>query len=486
VVAGEAIFTDSSGDWNGAFVWTESDGFVGLGYLADSATPAVIATRPRTMASAISADGSAIVGSSVRSDGNYEAFRWSDGAIEGLGVLASATHPTSIATAVSADGKVVVGDAVNDEGSGDFVDAFRWSEAGGIQSLGEWLGPSVDLSTVTSRQASAVSADGNTIGGTMVRDGYTQAFIARVGGIIAPEDAAASFAATSSTTTDADRSVADDATAGRKCRAFGANGLCLFGRLEAGLNNGTDHPVSGTFGAAARFGVRSRAGLAVGNLDRAFDLEFDGHVHEVGPIVSAYAGWGMDDETGPQLFAAASSGWLDAETQRGYVNGSATAVSTGRANIGAAVLTSRAAFGFRVAPALIASPWAGLSQSWTHEAAYAEGGGPFPAAFSERGTDTLISRLGFDARVSIGAGCRLTASAAWAHTLVSHADPISGSMDGLDISVPGALPASDWGEASIGVDLNASAHARISTGISGAFGGGMDRLALNVGFQDGF
>jgi probable HAF family extracellular repeat protein len=104
-------------------------------------------------ATAVSADGTGIVG--FLGSGEARAFLWNDPAdFVDLGVLPGDAH--SRADAVSADASVVVGAS----GGGDREEAFRWTEAGGMQGLGDFAG-----GRVWSR-AEGVSADGSVIVGT--------------------------------------------------------------------------------------------------------------------------------------------------------------------------------------------------------------------------------------------------------------------------------------------------------------------------------
>jgi len=124
--------------------------FVPLGAL-----PGAEVTEP----SAISADGSTVVGNGFSEpfpgDGSTEAFRWTQaGGMQGLGFLPG--KELSASTAVSADGSTVAG--VGWGNSGDDEEAFRWTQAGGMQSLGFLPGAGFSRSV-------AVSADGSTIAG---------------------------------------------------------------------------------------------------------------------------------------------------------------------------------------------------------------------------------------------------------------------------------------------------------------------------------
>jgi probable HAF family extracellular repeat protein len=142
-----------------AFRWTQSGGMVGLGHLAGiSSRYGVLYTSEAT---AVSADGSVVVGQSSTANGNtefdYEAFRWTQsGGMVGLGDIPGGAFK-SRANAVSADGSVVVGLGVN----AMTVRALRWIQSSGMMS-----------STVISNDiAIGVSADGVVVAGS---DGLIQ------------------------------------------------------------------------------------------------------------------------------------------------------------------------------------------------------------------------------------------------------------------------------------------------------------------------
>ncbi len=122
--------------------------FTGLGFL-----PGGISSS----AAGVSADGSVVVGSS-----DNQAFRWSqsDGLV-GLGFLPGGN--SSSAAGVSADGSVVVGASVAPYPPVppyfvSYLQAFRWTEAGGMQSL-------VGGGTFLNSGANGVSADGSLVVG---------------------------------------------------------------------------------------------------------------------------------------------------------------------------------------------------------------------------------------------------------------------------------------------------------------------------------
>ena len=113
-------------------------------------------------ASAVSRDGSVVVGTSTSSSGS-EAFRWTrDGGMVGLGALPGGTFG-STAAGVSGDGSVVVG---NSNGGSSTSGLFRWTSAGGMVALDD---PRFDDPAFGYRNpiASGVSADGSTIVGSL-------------------------------------------------------------------------------------------------------------------------------------------------------------------------------------------------------------------------------------------------------------------------------------------------------------------------------
>ncbi len=119
--------------------------FVGIGDLPGG--------RDQSYASAISADGLIVVGSSNSATGEM-AFRWTfkDRRLEPLGDLPG-ERVWSRANAVSADGSVIVGSSSSHYGN----EAFRWTAAGGIKGLGDVCGGYFNSS------ATGVSADGSVV-----------------------------------------------------------------------------------------------------------------------------------------------------------------------------------------------------------------------------------------------------------------------------------------------------------------------------------
>jgi probable HAF family extracellular repeat protein len=168
---GTAVSTDGSvvvgwgrpgGDFElEASRWTASTGMLGLGDLPGG--------PHYGQASDVSADGSVVVGGSKTGPGfdDTHAFRWTAGSgMVDLGLMPGhgswASPPISVANAVSADGSIVVGSASSPTSN----EAFIWDEANGMRQVDQILiALGLDLGDWTLITATGVSADGLTITG---------------------------------------------------------------------------------------------------------------------------------------------------------------------------------------------------------------------------------------------------------------------------------------------------------------------------------
>lgn len=143
VVVGAGLRLDAS---RHAIMWTAADGLQALGSVAGGAT---------SSARAASYDGSVIVGQAGAPWSSAVAFQWTPAAgMQQLPALNGAS--LCVASGVSGDGLVIVGTCLLAGNAG-----FRWTQASGITSLGQFGG-----GTSRSSNAMAVSADASTIVGS--------------------------------------------------------------------------------------------------------------------------------------------------------------------------------------------------------------------------------------------------------------------------------------------------------------------------------
>lgn len=112
---------------NEGFIHSQLNGMQGIGHLGTPDTAGGAAD--------MSGDGSILVGSSTTLPNQYNAFRWTEAdGMQSLGTLPGGT--LSAATAISTDGKVIVGFSF----SSSLPQAFRWTEDTGMVSIGRFPG----------------------------------------------------------------------------------------------------------------------------------------------------------------------------------------------------------------------------------------------------------------------------------------------------------------------------------------------------------
>jgi hypothetical protein len=147
---------------------------------------------------------------------------------------------------------------------------------------------------------------------------------------------------------------------------------------------------------------------------------------------------------GLQWFLAATAQYSAMDVARGYFDGTAPTISTGRTvslDYGA---TARLGWTFRYGSQLALTPFTsyGVTDARTH--GYTEANGTFPMQFNAVDHTVQIMRLGADGRYDIAAGKWLWGGAAWVHQFEGATAGISGSLIGFfPLSVPGALISKD-------------------------------------------
>lgn len=231
----------------GTMIWSgagDCASFTGLGDLPGGAY--------RSVARAVSADGSVVVGASRVTDFGDFAFRWT--AESGIVALTDATggHFDSLIDAygISADGSVIAGVGR----AGTNTEGFRWTAASGYVGLGDLPGG------VFHSQAFGISSDGSTVVGSSYRGGP--------GGV--PQERA--FRWNSGTMTDLGSVPANTYSAATK---VSADGSVVIGTTETRGFRWTSATGMVEFAAAAGFtnprlfGISGDGSVIVGNVQTA-------------------------------------------------------------------------------------------------------------------------------------------------------------------------------------------------------------------------
>lgn len=149
-----------------AYVWTEATGMTGLGFLPSQMLG--------SFAMDVSADGRVVTGFAYTDvSANTRSFLWT----QESGMVELDPVHRSMAEAISADGSVVVGRS----GPTNSANAFIWDAQRGIRDLNVVLAElGVDLTGWHLHDAVDISADGLTIAGTGVHNGFTEGWVARI------------------------------------------------------------------------------------------------------------------------------------------------------------------------------------------------------------------------------------------------------------------------------------------------------------------
>ena len=479
VVAGQSSNSDGINDWNEAFRWTEASGMEGLGFLA----PYTIGYG-YSSPSLMSLDGSVIVGDSSNSDGINdwnEAFRWTEASgMEGLGFLAPFTYGYgySYPSLMSLDGSVIVGDSSNSDGIIDWYEPFRWTEDAGMQTIGEWIGPDVDLTGLRFVFVGDMSADGNVLVGQIQIDGGASysAFYARKGGLISPEILAASLysmlpfeAAQEAETAGLLSGIADVASHSDCDHEVSAHRFCVFGSASAGQVDddalGTDNRTTWTGGVQTALNSHWRIGIAGTRAVRHVDgLAFGTRHRSVTGGLNFFVKR-EPDQRGLELTASALLAQIDLETSRGYLNGNDLERATSSTDGQAMGALARAGWRFGVSPTASLMPFGEATILRTEFDAFAEQEGPFPLSAEAQDRTSLRTRLGAEGAIDIKSHTTLWASGAWAHRSENTTLGLNGTVQDIgDFMLPGVAVPEDWAEGSLG--LTATPMPSVSFGAS--------------------
>ena len=156
VVVGQS----NSGKGMEAFVWTASEGMVGLGDFDEK--------MAFSLATAVSANG--IVVGRGRLSNHHHAFRWTrQKGISDLGKTEGNSVSTE-ALGISANGRAIVGNILGDKSSTNHKQAYLWTEQSGFKELGDLPGGG------DGSYAYAVASDGQVVVGRSKSANGSEAF----------------------------------------------------------------------------------------------------------------------------------------------------------------------------------------------------------------------------------------------------------------------------------------------------------------------
>jgi probable HAF family extracellular repeat protein len=455
-------------------------------------------------ANAVSGDGSVVVGVSDDTDGRSRAFRWREGATDGvvgnvemldLGDLGG---QNASADAVSRDGQWVVGQAEDELGDDH---GFRWSEEGGMESVADWLDRhGVSTAGYVMHTASGISDDGNVVVGHMYGENQEG------GGYLARAESSSGNGGGLMNIEEYHRtlySAAGIANTGEFLTWLPMNGahhrpLMLTPDLNGDMcawatGDFAHHGASSTGLGLAEMGACTdlaggnvRIGGAVGTTGSWQDLALGGSSRMQGQYVLSEIDW-QPDGTPLLLSLTGMIGSYKANIDRAYSNGAATAISSGETNAFGGVVRLRADW---LDAAVIGNtsinPYAALGFGGLHVNGYSESGGPFPAVFNAQTTGHADIRLGMTAVTEFSSQTKLSTTLEVAHR-TGTAAAATGNVDGLfDFSLGGGTYAQTWIRAGAELDHKITDSVSLSTSVHLATAGRDPSIAGSVGVKGAF
>lgn len=485
-----SVVAGGSNNANGfqeAFRWTQAGGMQGLGALPSD--------EFRSHAFGVSADGSTVVGwSSVYSRNEYgsagEAFRWTQASgMQGLGFLAE-TDSHSIAYGASADGSVVVGGS----GRGGWSEAFRWTQTKGMQSLNTWLQESgIDASDWYFESATAVSADGSTVVGSGYHLGEIEAYVARAKALVTLADLSSSLNTSAQAFGASQRSLstaingAHSRPLSRRVASGQSTGWLAgdWGKDEHGNRNGDIGLAE--IGGGYNFGSL-QVNLAVGqtwaNQQQPGDSKTDSNgtylLSEV--IVPVNEGYGLWATVGGYI------AYGENELKRGYQNGGQQDHSSASPDTQSYGLRARLDWENALQLGLLqVSPYTDLSYAHGKQDSYNETDGGLPAQFDQQADSTTDLRFGVEGSYPLGqSGFNLISLLETAHRFENAGASQSGQVTGLfAFDLPGNDYDQDWQRLGLGVEGQLSAG-KASLMLNGTTEGEMPSTWLAASYQLAF
>jgi probable HAF family extracellular repeat protein len=450
--------------------------------------------------------GHKIVGYAHNEDQRERAVRWTSGAggsfdVEDLGVLDAGY--SSRALSISADGNVIGG--YSEDVDGRYL-AFRWQD-GEMVYLGDWLlGHGVDIGSLRLADLKALSEDGSVMAGSMEdEDGDWRAYIARTRSATdpGPNPGSGNGIMDVAEYHSSLYGAASIVNAGEFLTWLPMNGahhrpLMLTPNLSGDMcawatGDFAHHGDSGANIALAEAGAcvdlaggSVRMGAAVGTSRTWQSLSRGGAFNMAGQYVLGEIDW-QPDGTPLLLSATGMLGSWQANIDRAYSNGAATAFSSGQTNGTGGVVRVRADW---LEAAKIGStsvnPWASVSFGALHVNGYRETGGPFPARFEAQNLQHGEVRLGLTAVTELSTQTKLSTSFEVAHRSGTAA-LAQGQVDDLfNFAIGGGTYASTWVRTGLELDHAITDAVALSASVHLATSGRDPTVALSGGLKGAF
>ena len=463
-----------------------ADAFIDLGTLGGT----------YSYATAISADGSAVVGLANTGSAAYHAFRWTSAT--GMTDLGTLGGTYSYANAISADGSAVVGQA--DTGSAA-QQAFRWTSATGMQSITAWLaaahvtvpaGLSMTSATGVSRDGSVVTGEGTN------PSNNSYSWLARVGGagsgLINLPAFNQSVMNTGSSVTRVGASMPNLTMEGAHHRTLLdpglardlGNGIGVWATADAAHFNANNSDLQiAEVGAYKDIGT-ARAGLGVGQAWNRQGMDLGGHATYNGQYLVAEVA-----NMFTQHIEGSITGYygnFDTRVSRNYLNGASTATSSGNTTLTSTSVRLRLDWlDMAKLGKFSLSPYAAYTWSQAHAGGYTESGGGFPVAYNASTTDNNTVRIGFGGKTALSSATDLVLNAEVAHSLESNTSGVSGQILGLGgFAVAGQNINQDWVRVMADIDHRLSDKSLISVGLNAGTQGSDPSYGATVSYRKSF
>lgn len=451
----------------------------------------------------VSDDGKVVVGTStVTTGGVYHATLWNvptpgtSSAVD-LGTLEVGGNGTAFG--VSGDGKVVVGTA--SVSGGTAKQAFRWTQAGGMESVAQWLaGAGITMPTevgINYNSANDANSDGSVVVGSYNDGSIIHAYLARVSsagsGIINPTVFNESVAEAGARAAQGGISMPNLALFGAHHRSLldsglarKANGGCAWATVDGARYNHSDTRMGLVEAGACKDLDSARIGLGVGQVWSRQDWSLGGSAKFDGQYLIAEAA--NQFANGVEASITGYYGRFDTTLNRNYQNGAAIDTSSGNPDAKSSALRARADWkNLARAGRFSLSPYASLTWTETRLDAYTETGGGFPVAYGASKWQDEDVRVGLAGTTELAANTGLRLAGEVVHRFDDSTDGVNGQVIGLyGFSLPGRKVRQDSVRLTVDVDRRLTDKSLVTFGANLGGGDGDPSWGLTVGYHATF